>query len=128
MSQQHKLDLANFHETIGQKAFFKEEYDKAIKEFTKSLEIKKQILPEKHEDIVRLHMQLGAIYSHKKDWKQFFQYMNATLEMLEENHSFMTEIYNRMGIVYNITGQYDKSVENLLKSVQVMEIIYNFNR
>ena len=99
------------------------DYDKALIYKNKALEIRKEILGEKHADTASSYNNIGVDYSCLKNNDESLKYYNKALEIrkevLGEKHTDTASSYDNIGVVYNNLGEYDKALEYYLKALEI---------
>ena len=101
------------------------EYDKALEFYNKALEIRKEVLGEKHTDTAMSYNNIGAVYENLGDYDKALEYYFKALEIykavLGEKHRDTANSYNNIGVVYDDLGDYDKALEYHNKALEIRE-------
>jgi len=101
----------------------KNNFDKALMNYFKSLEIRKELLGEKHLHVADSYMNIGIIYNAKSEYDKALEYHFKALaikkEILSDKHLDVSNSYNNIGIVYLKKTEYDKALEYFFKSLAI---------
>lgn len=99
------------------------EYDKALEYYFKALEIRKDVLGEKHPNTAGSYGNIGVVYHNLEDYDKALEFYNKALEIdkdvLGENHHDTAISYNNIGVVYDELGDYDKALEYHNKALEI---------
>ena len=99
------------------------EYDKALDYYFKALEIRKDVLGEKHPNTAGTYGNIGVVYHNLEDYDKALEFYNKALEIdkdvLGENHHDTAISYNNIGVVYDELGDYDKALEFHNKALEI---------
>ncbi|CAF0951715.1 unnamed protein product [Didymodactylos carnosus] len=99
------------------------DYEKALKYYEKSLEIKLISLPPNHPDIATTYNNIGLVYDNQGDYEKALKYYEKDLEIslisLPPNHPDIATTYNNMGLVYKNQGDYEKALKYYEKSLEI---------
>ncbi|ETO09810.1 hypothetical protein RFI_27564 [Reticulomyxa filosa] len=93
----------------------KREYDKAVKYYERSLNIRLDKFGHDHIHVTHSYNNLGIIYSDKGEYHKAIEYyeksLKITLAKLGYDHIHVATSYNNLGCVYKEKGEYDKSMQ-----------------
>ena len=107
------------------------DYDKALEFKNKALEIRKEVLGEKHRDTASSYDNIGIVYEELGDYDKALEYHNKALEIrkdvLGENHPDTASSYNNIGVVYDYLGDYDKALEFKNKALEINKVVLGEN-
>lgn len=99
------------------------EYNKALDYYFKALEIRKDVLGEKHPNTAGSYGNIGVVYHNLEDYDKALEFYNKALEIdkdvLGENHHDTAISYNNIGVVYDELGDYDKALEYHNKALEI---------
>lgn len=99
-----------FHFYKGLCYFGKDDYSRAIEEFSDALGSKPN-----QEDMIKILIYKGTCFNNIGDYKQAV----VALEKAGEKAGRVKEIYNALGFSYFQLKNYDKSIENLTTAVEI---------
>ena len=101
------------------------DYDKALEYYFKALEIRKEVLGEKHTDTASSYSNIGIVYDDLGEYNEALKFHNKALEIrkegLGENHPDTAMSYNNIGIVYYNLEDYDKALEFHNKALEIFK-------
>jgi tetratricopeptide (TPR) repeat protein len=117
-------DLAvYFYHSLGHQFIFKNDFDKAIEYFEKSLAMSLKVHGEDQPSIGDLYGELGMVFSYKSDYNKAIEYFEKSLAIRLKvhgtQHSSIGESYLNLGSVWRDKGDYDKAIEYNEKSVAI---------
>ena len=99
------------------------DYNKALDYYFKALEIRKDVLGEKHPNTAGTYGNIGVVYHNLEDYDKVLEFYNKALEIdkdvLGENHHDTAISYNNIGVVYDELGDYDKALEYHNKALEI---------
>ncbi|CAF4193395.1 unnamed protein product [Didymodactylos carnosus] len=99
------------------------DYEKALKYYEKSLEIKLISLPPNHPDIARTYNNIGLVYGTQADYEKALKYYEKSLEIslisLPTNHPSTATRYNNIALVFDSQGDYDKALKYYEKDLEI---------
>lgn len=99
------------------------DYNKAFEYYFKALEIRKDVLGEKHPNTAGSYGNIGVVYHNLEDYDKALEFYNKALEIdkdvLGENHHDTAISYNNIGVVYDELGDYDKALEFHNKALEI---------
>ena len=122
---------ADAYNNIGIVYDYLGDYDKALEFENKALEIKKEVLGEKHADTANSYNNIGVVYEELGDYNEALEYHNKALEIrkevLGEKHTNTATSYNNIGVVYDNLGDYDKALEYFIKALEIFKEVLGEN-
>jgi CHAT domain-containing protein/lipopolysaccharide biosynthesis regulator YciM len=102
-------------------------YDLALEHHFRALQIRKEILREKHPDVAASYNAIGTVYDDKGEYDlalvYHFKALQIRKETLGEKHPDVALSYNNIGAVYFKKGEYDKALEYHFKALQIRQEI-----
>ncbi|CAF0898807.1 unnamed protein product [Didymodactylos carnosus] len=116
-------DRALAHNNLGRVYDNKGDYEKALKSYEKSLEIKLISLPPNHPSIATTYNNIGLVYDNQGDYEKALKSYEKSLEIklisLLPNHPDIARTYNNIGSVYDSQGDYEKALKSYEKSLEI---------
>lgn len=91
----------------GNEAYFKNDFDVALKNYEKAKEI--------NPNYYGLFYNIGLIYQKKKNYNKAITFYNKAIE----KNSQLYQAYNNLGVVFNNLEEYDKSIKSLNKAIVI---------
>lgn len=99
------------------------DYNKSLEYYFKALEIRKDVLGEKHPTTAGSYGNIGVVYHNLGEYDKALEFYNKALEIdkdvLGENHHDTAISYNNIGVVYDELGDYDKALEYHNKALEI---------
>ena len=102
-------------------------YEKAIELFHIGLIRSISLYGKENEMTALCYYHLGWAWRDKGDFIKALDYYEkacAVFIAIDKNHSDLSKIYNNIGIVYSYLNDYDKSIEYLMKSLNLCKSNY----
>ena len=103
-----KLELAGVYTNLGNVYSIKDEYDKALLCYEKSLTLNQpDSITQQSSSLTELHnyMNIGDVWSRKKDYYKALEYYNKSLtlnkDIFKKKHSELAKNYNLIGNAYS---------------------------
>ncbi|ETO33387.1 hypothetical protein RFI_03719 [Reticulomyxa filosa] len=119
----YHVDVAESYLWLGRAYDEKEEYDKSIEYYEKSLKIYLDKLGHDNTDVSTLYNNLGLVYYNKGEYDKSMEYheksLKIDLDKLGHDHHDVTDSYHNLGSVYRAKGEYDKAIEYYEKSLKI---------
>jgi tetratricopeptide (TPR) repeat protein len=101
----------------------KGEYNLALEEYNKALNININTLGEKHQDTAATYNNIGSIYDsqgkHNLALKEFNRALNIHIATLGENHPSTASSYNYIGLVYDRQGKYNLALKEFNRALNI---------
>ncbi|CAF1063376.1 unnamed protein product [Didymodactylos carnosus] len=99
------------------------DYEKALKSYEKSLEIKLISLPPNHPDIAATYNNMGLVHKNQGDYEEALKTYEKSLEIkmisLQQNHPSIATTYNNIGEVHDNQGDYEKALKSYEKALEI---------
>ena len=118
---------ADRYMNLGYDSYKDGDYNKALEYLNKALDIRKQILGEKHVDTAASYNNIGVVYYSLGDYNKALEYhykaLNIQKKILGGNHKDIGISYNNIGNNYSYLGDYDKALEFLNKALNIQKKI-----
>ncbi|MBN1781762.1 CHAT domain-containing protein [bacterium] len=109
------LVLAQTHNDIGVTYYFQGDYNRAIENYEKSMQIRLRRLPPDHLVLAMNYSNMGACYSAKGNPDRSIEFKSKALEIakmnIDKNPFYVARCYNGMAIAYNDNGEYMRALE-----------------
>lgn len=99
---QNQINLASIYSSLSSLYLEKNECELALEYSTKSLNIKRKLLDEKHLSISASEVNLGRIHARLRNYKEAFDCYNRALE----NTDNMGEIYVNLGDLHSFQNEH----------------------
>ncbi|CAF3916699.1 unnamed protein product [Didymodactylos carnosus] len=116
-------DIARTYNNIGLVYGNQGDYEKALKSYEKSLEIRLTALPPNHPDIATTYNNIGSVYDsqgdHEKALKSYEKSLEIRLAALPPNHPSIATTYNNIASVYDSQGDYEKALKYYEKDLEI---------
>lgn len=114
-----KVELATAYFNLGELYFFQNDFQNAITNYIKSLEIFQQT--NTIEGRVKTLNALGRVYSVRRDYEKSLQYCNDALFLSESlwDKTLIGNTYITSGIALNGLERKDEAVVNLEKAIEI---------
>ncbi|ETO33322.1 hypothetical protein RFI_03784, partial [Reticulomyxa filosa] len=117
------IDVADSYFWLGKAYDDKEEHDKAIEYYEKSLKIELDKLGVGYSSVDIICNNLGCMYEKKGEDKKAMEYHEKALKIqlnrLGPNHHNVAASYNNLGGLYQKKEEYDKAIEYYEKSLKI---------
>ncbi|CAF1242279.1 unnamed protein product, partial [Didymodactylos carnosus] len=101
----------------------KGEYDKALENYERTLEIKLKSLPSNHPSLATTLNNTGLVQDEKGEYNKALEKYERTLEIqlksLPSNHPLLATIFNNTGSALNAKGQNDKALESFERALEI---------
>jgi len=112
----------------------KNQVEKALEFYEKTLNIEFNILPANHPSIAITLNSIGLLYLQMDDYpktlEKFLKCLPIMLPTLSNNHPELAVIYMNIGLVYKEQNEISKSIEHLLEAEQIIDrstLTFNHN-
>jgi len=119
----HKSFSADVYHNIGVLFKAKGDYDNALVELRKALEIRLKVLGPDHPDIASSYNHIGAVYDEKGDYENALVELRKCLEielkMLGPENADTASSYNHIGVLYYAKGDYDNALVEFRKCLEI---------
>ncbi|KAL4476601.1 hypothetical protein ABPG72_000760 [Tetrahymena utriculariae] len=129
-NDQFDVNLAKlFDKKAVYTAFVLREFDRAIDEWKKGIDILKKIYKNSnHEDVAISLFSIGLILFLKNDTDDSIKYLNQSLDMRKqlfgEKHATVADTLQQLSLVYLVQGQYDNSIKCLNESLYIIKQVF----
>lgn len=116
--------VADVWHQVGSIGYRQVNYDKAIQNWEKALEIRLKVLAPDHRDLIRSYNNLGGVYFDQGQYDKSIECAQKSLAILLKtlgpDHPEVANSYNILGVLFYIKKEYDKSIENHQKSLDIL--------
>lgn len=121
----YRKGIANSYLVMGHSFCTRNDYDKAIGCYRKSLKIRKEMGDKR--GIANSYLSIGVIYDTQSDFNNSLQYLFKALKMFEEirDKRGIAKSCNNIGLIYVKQGDHNQGLTHLLKASKVLEQIDN---
>jgi len=116
---------ATFYHQLGNVAYFRGDYDRALEEYRKALEILEEL--GNRAGMASSYHQLGIVDQERGNYDEALAWYRESLEIKEElgNREGMAISYHQLGIVDQERGNYDQALAWYRKSLEIKEELGN---
>lgn len=104
--------------------------DKAMEYYQYYLNILKETLPGKHQNLAQCYNNIGLVFVEQNDFdlgSEYFQMALGIYEPLGYRHTTLAGIYGNLAFIYSIRHQYDLAVQYYERSINLYREILNEN-
>ncbi|CAF4071545.1 unnamed protein product [Rotaria magnacalcarata] len=112
----HQLGVTNYHQG---------KYQEAASFYEKSLEIKRETLPEDDASLAPIYSNIGAVYRNMGDYSKALEYYEKSLRIKEislpPTHPDLASSYSCIGLMYNTIDDHSKALQYYEKSLRIRE-------
>ncbi|MFX0075729.1 MAG: tetratricopeptide repeat protein [Candidatus Hermodarchaeota archaeon] len=117
----HDINENYFTNAIGLIHLSKGDYDKALEQFEKSLELTDS-LNQPIEKIAIL-LNIGALYKKTSDLKSAFKYIFDAAALLKDNTPNLVKfsVFNSLGVLYRANGDIPNAIKSLESALEITE-------
>ena len=119
----NELSEAANYSSIGASYYKNKEYDKAIENYQKALEISERSLAENDPNIARNYNDLALAYDKKKDFDKAIEFYQRAiyidLQTVGENNIIVATNYNNLGTAFFNKKYYNKAIENFENAIAI---------
>ena len=117
--------IADAYYMLGKQHYYLSETDSTLLYWRKTMEIRQDLLDERHPGIAAAYLALGTVNNVIGEYKQAIEYYTKALEAYRRAKSEISletaKCYNNIGYLYNETDQYRKSLENHFKALEIRQ-------
>ncbi len=121
-------DTAAVYHNIGNMYHDRGDYDNALVQYQKSLQIKEKVLDTEHPSTAATYHNIGAVYKAKGDSDNaLVQYQKALAireKVLGTEHPDTATTYHNIAGVHYAKGDYDNALVQYQKSLQIKEKVH----
>ena len=114
--------LSHYYHNIGTQYFKIGNYKQAIFYFEQALEIRKNELGEKHQEVARTLVNMGNCHAFTGDYEKMAAYMHKALgiqlQLWDEDHPDIAICYNNLAFYYQYNAQVDKQIHYYEKALR----------
>ncbi len=107
--------VANAYFILGYPYYYKSKLDSSLLYFKKALQIRKELLGEKHIDVAKIYNNIGNVYSNLNEYnlalESHFKALKIRKKLLGKKHTDVTDSYNNIGVVYWSINEYDLALK-----------------
>jgi len=115
--------VADVYHILGLHYYYLSEFDKTIFYWDKTLQIRIELLGEKHTSVANSYNNIGIIYRIENEYdlalRNYFKALQIRKELLGEKHTDLAGSYNSIGIAYWEKSEYDLALQNYFKALQI---------
>lgn len=119
----NSLNVAKTCEQLGACLLSLNHHEDALKLYTTSLEIYKDLLGDNTPECARVMLDIGTIYSHLQNFELSLIQLNACLEFFEEEHGKESEevaaVLLRIGQVYDLQVDNEEAMNCVTKALDI---------
>lgn len=117
------VSIGKVFNSLGVNYLHKSDHYRSLENQLKALEIYKQHLEPRDQQIANLYLNLGATYLDLDKYdlarEYFEQEMSITMENLGGNHPYVGETSSNLGVVHSRLGNFDLAEEYFLRSEKI---------
>ncbi|CAF0901463.1 unnamed protein product [Adineta steineri] len=121
----HENDKAFIYHELGRIKYNLKDYQKALINYEKSLEIKQKNLPPNHADFANLYNNIGLVYKHEGNYSEALSSHKKAVEIqklaLSSQHLDLSTSYSNIGNVYDSMGNYLKALSYHEKALKIRQ-------
>lgn len=114
---------AHIHYSLGMMNYLQGDYDEALSEYTKALELNLNLPILDNRDIAEDYKKIADVYLAQQNYLKALEMFEKSLKLLEKrlptNHPSLAACYSGISQVYYALGQDDKANEYLNKTLEV---------
>ncbi len=119
------ISSATTYNNIAVYYFIIHDFDKALDNYLKALDIKKKTLGNEHPDVADTYNNISMLYIEKCEYDNALEYLFKALEIIEKvlgkEHQNTAIYYDEISTVYSKMGDFDKALEYLLMALKIKE-------
>jgi tetratricopeptide (TPR) repeat protein len=124
------VDLSDSLHSIGSAYAAMKSHKMALEYYEKSLEIRRNTLPEEHPAVAASLLSIGSVYFNMGKHKDALGYINASYEIrrklcgkadLDKADLSLAESLNWLGHQHSATGKYQAAIERYMESLKIRE-------
>lgn len=125
---EHNRTVAQSYNHLGTiYSMYRNNYDRALDMYKKSLSIRMQLLGDDHTDVGDSYYNISTVYSLQGDNERALNYSRRSLSIklhaFGEDHKTVADSYQQMAGIYGRSGDMDRSVEYLTKALSIYEVV-----
>ncbi|XP_052776536.1 histone-binding protein N1/N2-like isoform X2 [Mya arenaria] len=122
-SKEAKLRSAESHLKLGEVSLETEQYEEAIKDLNKCLDIQKEILDSDNRLIAETYYQLGLAYCFNKNFKESTESYQHAIKVMEDRIANLTKVVDAAKPEEKETSDFDHPVYKAKKEIGELEEI-----
>ncbi|XP_045160206.2 nuclear autoantigenic sperm protein-like isoform X3 [Mercenaria mercenaria] len=122
-SKEAKLRAAESHLKLGEVSLETEQYEEAIKDLNKCLELQKELLDPDNRLLAETHYQLGLAYCFNKQFKESTDSYQAAIKVIEERVANLDKILDKATDEEKETKDFDSPIYKAKKEVTELKEI-----
>jgi tetratricopeptide (TPR) repeat protein len=124
-------EKAYYYHQLGYVKDHQGDYEKAIRYYEKSLEIKQKTLSANHPSLATSYNNIGLVYYHMGGYSKALSFYEKDFDICQKtlpaNHPDLATSYNNIGSVYDNMGEYSKALSFYEKSLAIRQNILPAN-
>ena len=118
------LEISEKYMELGKALKSKGDYQCAVMEMHKALEIRRKVLGKEHPETASTYYQLGVTHLQGQDYEQALTELKRALTLgriVWGKNEDLDCTYYQIGIVLNAQGDYDRGLRELKKALEIFE-------
>jgi len=124
----NEYDLATVYSKLGSNYNLMTDYENALTNYFKSLDIRINFLGENNIDVASNYNNIALIYDDLKLYEKALDYLqkalNIGLQNLENDNIFFADIYENIGVVYKDIDNYEAALKYIKNSLDIRLLKY----